>query len=209
MIKRHTGRGQKKHIYHTGLVSRNVFDANEFIAHSAAIEESLDGINSRDGEKHFIPRGVRLWYSEDPSQKLVRVVRERGEVGAGGFLNAPISVCFGVEYRTFLGNVMSEKGIFLLLVLWVRILFCLNVWEGLACAHSFWSELVAALVGDLKELGPPARRGGQYSLLKANPEGHPNDSYGLPAMEYHTNTNMKHRLLYVTRPASAGGHFFL
>ncbi|RNF12569.1 putative retrotransposon hot spot (RHS) protein [Trypanosoma cruzi] len=104
MIKRHTGRGQKKHIYHTGLVSRNVFDANEFIAHSAAIEESLDGINSRDGEKHFTHGGVRLWYSEDPSQKLVRVVRERGEVGAGGFLNAPISVCLERRIPHFFGK---------------------------------------------------------------------------------------------------------
>ncbi|RNC52467.1 retrotransposon hot spot (RHS) protein [Trypanosoma cruzi] len=78
-----------------GPIPRYVFDANKFVAHSAAIEDALDGINSRDGEKHFTHRGVRLWYSGDPPQKLVSVVRARGEVGAEVFLNAPISVCLG------------------------------------------------------------------------------------------------------------------
>ncbi|RNE98429.1 retrotransposon hot spot (RHS) protein [Trypanosoma cruzi] len=78
-----------------GPIPRHIFDANKFIPCSAAIEDALDGINSRDGEKHFTHGGVKLWYSEDPSQKLVRVVRGRGEVGAEVFLNAPISVCLG------------------------------------------------------------------------------------------------------------------
>ncbi|RNC53803.1 putative retrotransposon hot spot (RHS) protein, partial [Trypanosoma cruzi] len=85
----------KERMYLLGPIPRHIFDANEFIAHSAAIEDALDGIKSRDGEKHFTHRGVRLWYSENPSQKLVRVVRGRGEVGAEVFLNAPISVCLG------------------------------------------------------------------------------------------------------------------
>ncbi|KAF5216987.1 putative retrotransposon hot spot (RHS) protein [Trypanosoma cruzi] len=83
----------EKHMDKVGPIPRYIFDANKFIAHSAAIEDALDGINSRDGEKHFTHGGVRLWYSEDPSQKLVRVVRARGKFGAEGFLNAPISVC--------------------------------------------------------------------------------------------------------------------
>ncbi|RNC52212.1 putative retrotransposon hot spot (RHS) protein [Trypanosoma cruzi] len=85
----------KERMDKVGPIPRYVFDANEFIAHSAAIEDALDGIKSRDGEKHFTDGGVRLWYSENPFQKLVRVVRARGEVGAEGFLNAPISVCLG------------------------------------------------------------------------------------------------------------------
>ncbi|PWV01003.1 putative retrotransposon hot spot protein (RHS,) [Trypanosoma cruzi] len=87
-----------------GPIPRHIFDANKFIAHSAAIEDALEGIKSRDGEKHFIPRGVRLWYSEDPSQKLVRVVRARGEVGTEGFLNAPISVCLGRRIPHYFGK---------------------------------------------------------------------------------------------------------
>ncbi|RNC55090.1 putative retrotransposon hot spot (RHS) protein, partial [Trypanosoma cruzi] len=78
-----------------GPIPRYIFDANEFIAHSAVIEDALEGINSPDGEKHFTHGGVRLWGSENPSQKLVRVVRARAESGAEVFLNAPISFCLG------------------------------------------------------------------------------------------------------------------
>ncbi|PBJ77187.1 retrotransposon hot spot protein (RHS) [Trypanosoma cruzi cruzi] len=85
----------KERMEKVGPILRYVFDANKFIPCSAAIEDALDGIRSRDGEKHFTHGGVKLWYSEDPSQKLVRVVRGRGEVGAEVFLNAPISFCLG------------------------------------------------------------------------------------------------------------------
>ncbi|RNC59486.1 retrotransposon hot spot (RHS) protein [Trypanosoma cruzi] len=87
-----------------GPIPRYIFDANKFIAHSAAIEDALDGINSRDGEKHFTHGGARLWDSEDPSQNLVRVVRARGEVGAEVFLNAPISFCLGRGIQHYFGK---------------------------------------------------------------------------------------------------------
>ncbi|RNC34260.1 retrotransposon hot spot (RHS) protein [Trypanosoma cruzi] len=94
----------KEHMYKVGPIPRYIFDANEFVAHSAAIEDALDGIKSRDGEKQFTDGGVRLWDSENPSQKLVRVVRARGEVGAEGFLNAPISVCLGRRIPCYFGG---------------------------------------------------------------------------------------------------------
>ncbi|EKG06161.1 retrotransposon hot spot (RHS) protein, putative [Trypanosoma cruzi] len=87
----------KERMDNVGPIPRYIFDANEFIAHSAAVEDALDGIKSRDGEKQFTHGGVRLWYSENLSHKLVGVVRGRGEVGAEVFLNAPISVCFGLR----------------------------------------------------------------------------------------------------------------
>ncbi|RNC39651.1 putative retrotransposon hot spot (RHS) protein [Trypanosoma cruzi] len=87
-----------------GPIPRHIFDASKFIAHSAAIEDALDGIKSRDGEKHFKHRGVRLWYSGDPPQKVVSVFRARGEFGAGGFLNAPISVCLGRRIAHYFGG---------------------------------------------------------------------------------------------------------
>ncbi|RNC32909.1 putative retrotransposon hot spot (RHS) protein [Trypanosoma cruzi] len=40
-----------------GPIPRYTFDANEFVAHSAAIGYALDGINSWDGENHFTHRG--------------------------------------------------------------------------------------------------------------------------------------------------------
>ncbi|ESS59094.1 putative retrotransposon hot spot (RHS) protein [Trypanosoma cruzi Dm28c] len=94
----------KERVEKVGPIPRYIFDANEFIAHSAAIEDALDGIKSRDGEKHFTHGGVKLWYSENASQKLVRVVRGRGEVGAEVFLNAPISVCLGRRIPHYFGK---------------------------------------------------------------------------------------------------------
>ncbi|PWU85352.1 putative retrotransposon hot spot protein (RHS) [Trypanosoma cruzi] len=94
----------KERMDNVGPIPRYIFDANEFIEHSAAVEDALEGINSRDGEKHFTHGGVKLWYSENPSQKLVRVVRGRGEVGAEVFLNAPISVCLGRRIPHYFGK---------------------------------------------------------------------------------------------------------
>ncbi|KAF5220653.1 hypothetical protein ECC02_006374 [Trypanosoma cruzi] len=94
----------KERMDKVGPIPRHVFDANEFIAHSAAIQDALEGIKSRDGEEHFTHGGVRLWDSEDPSQKLVRVVRARGEVGAEVFLNAPISFCLGRRIPHYFGK---------------------------------------------------------------------------------------------------------
>ncbi|RNC48293.1 putative retrotransposon hot spot (RHS) protein [Trypanosoma cruzi] len=94
----------KERMDNVGPIPRYIFDANEFIAHGAAIEDALDGVNSRDGEKHFTHGGVRLWYSENASQKLVRVVRGRGEVGAEVFLNAPISFFLGRRIPHYFGK---------------------------------------------------------------------------------------------------------
>ncbi|RNC52023.1 putative retrotransposon hot spot (RHS) protein [Trypanosoma cruzi] len=57
----------KERMDEVGPIPRHIFYANMFIAHSAAIEDALEGIKSRDGEEHFTHWGVRLWYSEDPS----------------------------------------------------------------------------------------------------------------------------------------------
>ncbi|PWU84318.1 putative retrotransposon hot spot protein (RHS) [Trypanosoma cruzi] len=118
-----------------GPIPRHIFDANEFIAHSAAIEDALDGIKSRDGERHFTHGGVRLWDTENPPQRVVRVVRGRGEVGAEGFLNAPISVCLGRRIPQYLGKRDECEGyFFLLLLLGKRNTLLSECVEGLACA---------------------------------------------------------------------------
>ncbi|PWU86511.1 putative retrotransposon hot spot protein (RHS,) [Trypanosoma cruzi] len=94
----------KERMEKVGRRPRYIFDENEFIAHSAAIEDALDGIKSRDGERHFTHGGVRLWDSENLSHKLVRIVRARGEVGAEVFLNAPISFCLGRRIPHYFGK---------------------------------------------------------------------------------------------------------
>ncbi|PWU85387.1 putative retrotransposon hot spot protein (RHS,) [Trypanosoma cruzi] len=94
---------------------------------------------------------------------------------------------------------MSEKDIFFCCWYWGRgILFCLNVREGLACERSRLGEFVGALLEEVKELGPPARRGGQYAVPTLNPEGHPNDSYGLGSLKNSSEReNLKYRLPYI------------
>ncbi|PWU89326.1 putative retrotransposon hot spot protein (RHS) [Trypanosoma cruzi] len=94
----------EKQMEKVGPIRRYAFDANKFIAHSAAIEDALDGIKSWDGENHFTHRGGGLWYSENPSQKIVRIVRARGEFVAERFLNAPISVCLGRRIPHYFGK---------------------------------------------------------------------------------------------------------
>ncbi|RNC53116.1 retrotransposon hot spot (RHS) protein [Trypanosoma cruzi] len=83
----------EKHMEKVGPLPQHIFHANDFKARFGAVEDALEAINSRYADDRFILPGGRLWYSKDPSQKLVRIVRARGEVGAEVFLNAPISVC--------------------------------------------------------------------------------------------------------------------
>ncbi|PWU89246.1 putative retrotransposon hot spot protein (RHS) [Trypanosoma cruzi] len=46
----------EEHMEKVGPIPRYIFDAKKFVAHSAAIEDALDGIKSRDGERHFAHR---------------------------------------------------------------------------------------------------------------------------------------------------------
>ncbi|KAF5215335.1 hypothetical protein ECC02_011987 [Trypanosoma cruzi] len=70
---------------------------------------------------------------------------------------------------------------------------CGRVW--LAHIH-VWGEFVSALLEELKELRPPARRGGQYAVPTLSPQGHPNDSYGLVSLKNPSEReNLKYRLL--------------
>ncbi|PWV07028.1 putative retrotransposon hot spot protein (RHS) [Trypanosoma cruzi] len=87
-----------------GPIPQHIFHANDFNVYTAVIEDALDGIKSRDGEKHFTHWGVRLWYSANPPQKLVRAAGARGEVGAEVFLNAPISFCLGRRIPCYFGR---------------------------------------------------------------------------------------------------------
>ncbi|RNC39244.1 retrotransposon hot spot (RHS) protein [Trypanosoma cruzi] len=59
-----------------------------------------------------------------------------------------------------------------------------------------WGEFFSALLEELKELRPPARRGGQYAVPTLNPQGHPTDSYGLGSLKNpFEGENLKYRLL--------------
>ncbi|ESS63371.1 retrotransposon hot spot protein (RHS) [Trypanosoma cruzi Dm28c] len=82
----------KKHMYLLGPIPRHVFDEEAFTERRGAVRFALQSINEGTVKEHFSRGGVSPWYSEDPSHKPVKVVRE---VYAGGVIlfNAPISAC--------------------------------------------------------------------------------------------------------------------
>ncbi|RNC51099.1 retrotransposon hot spot (RHS) protein [Trypanosoma cruzi] len=90
-------KGVKKHMYLLGPIPRHVFDAEAFTERCGAVKFALQSINEVTVKEHFSRGGESPWYSEDPSHKLVKVVRE---IYAGGVIlfNAPISDC--LEERT-------------------------------------------------------------------------------------------------------------
>ncbi|ESS63366.1 retrotransposon hot spot (RHS) protein [Trypanosoma cruzi Dm28c] len=82
----------KKHMYLLGPIPRHVFDEEAFTERCGAVKFALQSINEGTVKEHFSRGGESPWYSEDPSHKPVKVVRE---VYAGGVIlfNAPISAC--------------------------------------------------------------------------------------------------------------------
>ncbi|ESS58663.1 retrotransposon hot spot protein (RHS) [Trypanosoma cruzi Dm28c] len=87
----------KKHMYLLGPIPRHVFDEEAFRERCGAVRFALQSINEGTVKEHFSRGGESPWYSEDPSHKPVKVVRE---IYAGGVIlfNAPISAC--LEERT-------------------------------------------------------------------------------------------------------------
>ncbi|ESS58062.1 retrotransposon hot spot (RHS) protein [Trypanosoma cruzi Dm28c] len=65
----------KKHMYLLGPIPRHVFDEEAFRERCGAVESALLSINEGTVKEHFSRGGESPWYSEDPSHKLVKVVR--------------------------------------------------------------------------------------------------------------------------------------
>ncbi|RNC33668.1 retrotransposon hot spot (RHS) protein, partial [Trypanosoma cruzi] len=88
----------KEHMYLLGPIPRHVFDEEAFSGRCGAVKFALQSISEVTAKEHFSRGGESPRYSEDPSHKLVKVVRE---IYAGGetLFNAPISAC--LEERTF------------------------------------------------------------------------------------------------------------
>ncbi|RNC40316.1 retrotransposon hot spot (RHS) protein, partial [Trypanosoma cruzi] len=81
----------EKHMEKVGPIPRHIFDEDDYIDRMSAVDDALLSIKPTDVGEHFTLRGSKLWYSEDPSHKLLKVVREITEKGAEVFLNASIS----------------------------------------------------------------------------------------------------------------------
>ncbi|PWU95728.1 putative retrotransposon hot spot (RHS) protein [Trypanosoma cruzi] len=87
----------KKHMYLLGPIPRHVFDEEAFRERCGAVKFALQSINEVTVKEHFSRGGESPWYSEDPSHKPVKVVREIYADAVIRF-NAPISDC--LEERT-------------------------------------------------------------------------------------------------------------
>ncbi|RNC33483.1 retrotransposon hot spot protein (RHS) [Trypanosoma cruzi] len=86
-------RGQKQ-MHLLGPIPRHVFDEEAFNERCGAVKFALQSINEGTAKEYFSQGGESPRYSEDPSHKPVKVVRE---IYAGGVtpFNAAISDCLG------------------------------------------------------------------------------------------------------------------
>ncbi|RNF08834.1 retrotransposon hot spot protein (RHS) [Trypanosoma cruzi] len=189
----------KKHMYLLGPIPRHIFDAEIYIDRLGAVDGALEGIKSRDGEKHFTHGGVRLWDSEDPSQKLVKVVREITEEGAEVFLNASICDDIGFRIADRLEKKMGAKDL-LLLILRSHGALVSRALEKLGLRVFMRGELVIALVEELNELRSSERNEAQDSVLKVNHQGHPTRTVGLAGLQGGvTRIPMEYGVLYLPK----------
>ncbi|RNF03605.1 putative retrotransposon hot spot (RHS) protein [Trypanosoma cruzi] len=172
----------EKHMEKVGPIPRYIFDEKIYIVHLGAVDDALEGIEPTDVEEYFTMRGSKLWYTEDPSQKLVKVVREITEEGAEVFFNASICGDIGLRIAERLEKKMKAKDL-LLLILRSHGALVSRALEKLGLRVFMYGELVSALVKELKELPPPERHEAQDSVLTLNHQGHPTRTVGLRELQ--------------------------
>ncbi|PWU83166.1 putative retrotransposon hot spot (RHS) protein [Trypanosoma cruzi] len=187
----------EKHMEKVGPIPRHIFDENDYIVRLGAVNHALVAIKPTDGEKHFTHGGVRLWDSEDPSHKLVKVVREITEEGAEVFLNASICDDIGFRIADRLEKKMGAKDL-LLLILRSHGALVSRALEKLGLRVFMYGELVIALVEELNELRSSERNEAQDSVMKVNHQGHPTRTVGLAGLEeVVTRIPMEYGVLYI------------
>ncbi|RNC32477.1 retrotransposon hot spot (RHS) protein, partial [Trypanosoma cruzi] len=106
----------EKHMEKVGPIPRHIFDEDDYIDRMSAVDDALLSIKPTDVGEHFTLRGSKLWYSEVPSHKLLKVVREITEKGAEVFLNASISADIGFRIADRLEKEMATKDLLLLIL---------------------------------------------------------------------------------------------
>ncbi|EKG02539.1 retrotransposon hot spot (RHS) protein, putative, partial [Trypanosoma cruzi] len=162
----------KERMENVGPIPRHIFDKKIYKEHLGAVDGALKGIKPTDAEKYFTLGGEeKKWYSEDPSHKLVKVVRAKTDEGAEVFLNAPICDDIGSRTADRLAKVMSAKD-FLLLILASRAALASKYLEQLGLRAFMYGEFVIELAEELKELRPSEREA-QDSVLNLNHQGYP------------------------------------
>ncbi|ESS61246.1 retrotransposon hot spot (RHS) protein [Trypanosoma cruzi Dm28c] len=187
----------EKHMEKVGPIPRYIFDEKIYIERLGAFDGALLAIKPTDVGKNFTMRGSMLWYSEDPSQKLVKVVREITEEGAEVFFNASICDDIGFRIADRLEKKMGAKDLLLLILRSCGALVS-RALEKLGLRVFMYGELVIALVEELNELRSSERNEAQDSVLKLNHQGHPTHTVGLAGLQGGvTRIPMEYGVLYL------------
>ncbi|EKG00074.1 retrotransposon hot spot (RHS) protein, putative, partial [Trypanosoma cruzi] len=187
----------EKHMKKVGPIPRYIFDENDYIVRLGAVDGALLGIEPTDVEEYFTMRGSRLWYSEDPCHKLVKVVREITEEGAEVFFNASISADIGFRIAERLEKEMDAKDL-LLLILRSHGALVSRALEQLGLRVFTLGEFVSALVKELNELRSSERNKPRSSVLTLNHQGHPTRTVGLAGLQGGvTRIPMEYGVLYL------------
>ncbi|RNF06400.1 putative retrotransposon hot spot (RHS) protein [Trypanosoma cruzi] len=186
----------EKHMEKVGPIPRHIFDEKIYINRLGAVNGALLAIKDTDAGKYFILGGEEEWYSEDPSHKLVKIVREITVEGAEVFLNAPICDDIGLRTADRLAKVMATKD-FLLLIFRSRGVLVSYALEHFGLRIFMHGEFVIELAKELKELRPSEREA-QDSVLNLNHQGYPTRTVGLPRMDkVKKKINIEYRVLYI------------
>ncbi|PWU88464.1 putative retrotransposon hot spot (RHS) protein [Trypanosoma cruzi] len=180
-----------------GPIPRHIFDEKIYKDRLGAVNGALLAIKPTDFGKNFTLGGEEKWYSEDPSHKLVKIVREITKKGAEVFFNALISADIGFRIAERLEKEMDAKDL-LLLILRSHGALVSRALEQLGLRVFMYGELVSALVEELNELRPPKRKEAQDSVLTLNHQGHPTRTVGLAGLQGGvTRIPMEYGVLYL------------
>ncbi|ESS55897.1 retrotransposon hot spot protein (RHS) [Trypanosoma cruzi Dm28c] len=202
----------KKHMEKVGPIPRHIFDANEYEKRTKDVENALRWINIGDQGKYFTLGGEKKWYSEDPSHKLVKIVRVREKSAFEDFANAPICEYLGILTLSRLAKVLSANDI-LFLVLGMKNALEAELLEKYSLSVFLIENFVTSMVKDLKELPPPSPSKPRSSVLTLNPHGHPTEATAITELGPNDSLQeLKYRVLYI--PAAQNfplvdGFFFM
>ncbi|EAN81731.1 retrotransposon hot spot (RHS) protein, putative, partial [Trypanosoma cruzi] len=187
----------KERMDNVGPIPRHIFDKKIYISRLGAVNDALLAIKDTDVGKYFTLGGEEEWYSEDPSHKLVKIVREITVEGAEIFLNA--SICARIGFRTAdrLAKEMATKD-FLLLIFRSRGVLVSHALEQFGLRIFMHGEFVIELAKELKELPPPSPSKPRSSVLKLNHQGYPTLTVGLTEPQGGVERiPMEYRVLYI------------
>ncbi|PWU89970.1 putative retrotransposon hot spot (RHS) protein [Trypanosoma cruzi] len=188
----------EEHMKSVGPIPRHIFDASEYEKRWNDVVRTLNWINLGDQGKYFTQGGEKKkWYSEDPSHKLVKIVRVRENGPLEDLSNAPICEYLGVLTLSRLAKVLSANDI-LFLVLGMKNALQSELLERYSLTVFLRVEFVTSMVKDLKELPPPSPSKPRFSVLTLNPHGHPTEAAAINELRFiGSPEKLNYRVLYI------------